>query len=153
MARQRIDNLKASGPKKGASRNPKGSNEKQRARKLAKDAALADPTLVSPAEIARQFLVTMGGGPEIARLAEDMTGNCYKTALARAWTVAISTGDLKGIELFVDRVIGKPKAMVSLCGSDGGPLELNVSRTLLTTEEKIARIKQLAKAREEGLHD
>ncbi len=153
MARERIDNLKERGPKKGQCRNPKGSNEKQRARKLAKDAAAADPSLVSPADIARQFLVTMGGGPEVARLAEDMAGNCYKVALARAWTVAISTGDLKGIEMFVDRVIGKPKAMVSLVGADGGPLSLNVARVPLTTDEKLARIKELARAREEGLHD
>lgn len=147
------DNVRGRGAKKGEVRNKLGGSRKQRVRKGAREAAAEHEQLVSPKEVGHQLLVTINGGQEIARLAEESGGNTYKHAFAKAWTVAIETGDWKGVQWFVEYIIGKPKTVMTLVGENGGPLGVEVSRKAMSRDEKIERLRVLAKAREETQND
>jgi len=128
--------------KKGETRNPKGSSAKARAiakaRRMSAD-DLADLT----------SLLLTGNKDRIAEVAQDPDSNFMQVLTAKLLVECYKKGDISIYKAILDRVIGKPKESksVELTGKDGAALDLTMTRTDMTMEEKQARADALAQAR------
>lgn len=94
-------------------------------------------------------LLLTGNRDAIVKMAQSEDATFMQALTAKLLVTAFNKSDVRIYMEVLNRVVGRPKESksVELTGKDGATLGIDVTRTEMTLDEKIARADALAEAR------
>lgn len=109
--------------------------------------AIKKLTIDQVAEIATTLV--MGGIPELKNIRKDPEATVLQVWFSSVVAKGITTGDGRSLDVILDRIIGKPKANITVSGNpDGAPIQVSAydgwSAEKLVAEAERLRLQRLA---------
>jgi hypothetical protein len=75
-------------------------------------------------------LILNGNVAKLQQIAQDPTSPALKVWMATGSIQGIKKGDLNAMNAFLDRIVGRIPAPVEHSGPDGGPIEVDETKTI-----------------------
>lgn len=142
--------------KKGEVRNPLGGKahnpEKKKLKKLTEAQVVEIGTLVvaKNASALREIVADAIGSKE--RSANpNSKHSALKVWMASVALKSIVKGDAHGVDIILNRIIGKPKQKIEVAGEDGGPVRSLVGQ--MSKDDRASELARLKKQRKDAGED